>query len=253
MSLFKQLIKGIRDIHATGIVHRDLKPENIFVNPHTNVLKIGDFGLARFIEAKVHQAHQAAAAAAAAAIYFPPESSTLLTSSPPPPPPFSSSSSTHPTTTTTPYPPLPPSASTTATTTACCGGVVAGSMARTDSQASVLGEVIGTPGYTAPEGGAFCDEKADIYSAGLILLELLCPRFETIMERYETLGLFRSSHKVPEFIRVNLQPWYMLLKRMGRPNPSDRPSATEVYRNVKAILVPVIIESAQADEEYDEL
>lgn len=31
-------------------MHRDLKPENIFVDPSTHVLKIVDFGLAKFIQ-----------------------------------------------------------------------------------------------------------------------------------------------------------------------------------------------------------
>ena len=54
-----QITKGIKDIHlryeifkyfnCRGIVHRDIKPENIFVDKH-NTLKIGDFGLARFID-----------------------------------------------------------------------------------------------------------------------------------------------------------------------------------------------------------
>eukprot|EP00916_Digyalum_oweni_P020683 GHVL01034477.1.p1 GENE.GHVL01034477.1~~GHVL01034477.1.p1 ORF type:complete len:943 (+),score=198.64 GHVL01034477.1:114-2942(+) len=48
LKLFKQLIKGVRDVHSRGIVHRDLKPENIFINTATGRLKIGDFGLARY-------------------------------------------------------------------------------------------------------------------------------------------------------------------------------------------------------------
>ncbi|SBS94555.1 eukaryotic translation initiation factor 2-alpha kinase, putative (PK4) [Plasmodium ovale curtisi] len=50
--LFKQLIKGLKDIHSTCFIHRDLKPENIFVDLDTYILKIGDLGLVRFIEEK---------------------------------------------------------------------------------------------------------------------------------------------------------------------------------------------------------
>ena len=32
-------------LHSEGIIHRDLKPANIFIEG--NILKIGDFGLAR--------------------------------------------------------------------------------------------------------------------------------------------------------------------------------------------------------------
>lgn len=40
----KNVINGIRFIHARGYIHRDIKPENLFVNRKGNVL-IGDFGL----------------------------------------------------------------------------------------------------------------------------------------------------------------------------------------------------------------
>lgn len=47
--LFKQIIKGLRDIHRNCFIHRDLKPENIFVDDGNN-LKIGDLGLVGFIQ-----------------------------------------------------------------------------------------------------------------------------------------------------------------------------------------------------------
>lgn len=65
---------------------------------------------------------------------------------------------------------------------------------------SYKGEVIGTPAYAAPEGGGLCDEKADIYSGALILLELLCPRFTTVMERVRTLEDFKLNYAVREAI-----------------------------------------------------
>ncbi|CAJ0956725.1 unnamed protein product, partial [Mesorhabditis belari] len=42
---FRQLINGLEFIHGYGVTHRDIKPENLFLTK-TDVLKIGDFGLA---------------------------------------------------------------------------------------------------------------------------------------------------------------------------------------------------------------
>lgn len=129
---------------SRGIVHRDIKPENIFINHNPLLLKIGDFGLARFIEDKI----------------------------------------------TTCKPP------------GGCGGATPSQpelsleFPQHDSVVSAKGLVIGTPGYTAPEGGALCTEKVDVFSAALILLELLCPRFGTTMERHQTLENFRTRQKV---------------------------------------------------------
>ena len=47
------IIDALVYCHAMGIIHRDLKPENLLFtgrNPTTSILKISDFGLARFIE-----------------------------------------------------------------------------------------------------------------------------------------------------------------------------------------------------------
>ncbi|KFG55582.1 eIF2 kinase IF2K-A (incomplete catalytic triad), partial [Toxoplasma gondii FOU] len=145
LELFKQLMKGIRDIHERGIVHRDLKPENIFVDPDTLVLKIVDFGLAKFIQRE----NPSGAAAGGAPGGLEPGGP---------------------------------------------GGAdgldvgernrekqrqkIKGLLAKArrmgkNMEMSYKGEVIGTPAYAAPEGGGLCDEKADIYSSALILLELL--------------------------------------------------------------------------------
>lgn len=47
--LFIQLMTALKYIHQSGLIHRDIKPENIFVDPNTNKLKVGDFGLAKTV------------------------------------------------------------------------------------------------------------------------------------------------------------------------------------------------------------
>ncbi|GAW81749.1 eukaryotic translation initiation factor 2-alpha kinase [Plasmodium gonderi] len=182
--LFKQLIKGLKDIHSTCFIHRDLKPENIFVDPDTYTLKIGDLGLVRFIEEKKREKDLNTIDAFKDNIYTDINQNTIT------------------------------------------------------SQISLKGQIIGTPGYTAPEGGALCDEKADIYSAALILLELLCPRFNTIMERYKRLNDFRNYYAVPDYVKIHLNPWYILMLQMSKPNPADRPSAADLYSKIKVLLDP---------------
>ncbi|CDR94646.1 PK4 protein kinase, putative [Babesia bigemina] len=172
--LFRQLIKGLRDIHANNFIHRDLKPENVFVDPNTNALKIGDFGLVGFIS-----------------------QSTRETRDTPPP-------------------------EATAQQDSC--------------ESSLPGQLIGTPGYAAPEGGFNCSEKADIFSAALILLELLSPRFHTVMERFTVLENFRNTGRVPEFIEQELSPWHRLLTEMADRVPQRRPSAVEVQKKLKGLI-----------------
>ena len=46
------IVDAIRYCHELGIVHRDLKPENLLyeTDDEQSVIKISDFGLARFVE-----------------------------------------------------------------------------------------------------------------------------------------------------------------------------------------------------------
>ncbi|XP_068100670.1 eukaryotic translation initiation factor 2-alpha kinase 1 [Hyperolius riggenbachi] len=46
LSIFCQLLEGVRYIHSMGVLHRDLKPRNIFLQGPDLHVRIGDFGLA---------------------------------------------------------------------------------------------------------------------------------------------------------------------------------------------------------------
>ena len=41
-------LRGLEHIHRCWMLHRDLKPNNLLISPGTGLLKIADFGLARF-------------------------------------------------------------------------------------------------------------------------------------------------------------------------------------------------------------
>ncbi|MGE0598930.1 MAG: protein kinase [Dehalococcoidia bacterium] len=47
LSLFRDVVEGIRDAHAEGLVHRDIKPDNVVVaNSRASVI---DFGICQFV------------------------------------------------------------------------------------------------------------------------------------------------------------------------------------------------------------
>jgi serine/threonine protein kinase len=47
----KQILNGLKDLHALNVIHRDLKLPNILINDA--VLKIGDLGFAKRLNDKV--------------------------------------------------------------------------------------------------------------------------------------------------------------------------------------------------------
>uniref|UniRef100_UPI00262D5EC8 protein kinase domain-containing protein n=1 Tax=uncultured Endozoicomonas sp. TaxID=432652 RepID=UPI00262D5EC8 len=48
-ALGRQMLKQLRDVHATGICHRDIKPKNILID-NKGCIKLVDFGLAKYDE-----------------------------------------------------------------------------------------------------------------------------------------------------------------------------------------------------------
>lgn len=163
--LFRQIVEGLAHIHGQGIIHRDLTPNNIFFDAR-NDIKIGDFGLAKFL--KLEQLDQ----------------ETVFPSDVP--------------------------------------GV------------SIDGTgQIGTYFYTAPEieqGWPKIDEKADMYSLGVVFFELWHP-FGTSMERHIILSDLKQKGELPAAWVTEFPEQAFLLRRLLSPIPADRPSATELLQD----------------------
>ncbi|KAF5733896.1 Kinase family protein isoform 2 [Tripterygium wilfordii] len=165
---FRQIVEGLAHIHGQGIIHRDLTPSNIFFDAR-NDIKIGDFGLAKFL--KLEQLDQDSG--------FP-------------------------------------------TDTAGVSGDGAG----------VTGQV-GTYFYTAPEieqGWPKINEKADMYSLGVVFFELWHP-FATAMERHIVLSDLKQKGELPQTWVAEFPEQALLLQRLMSSSSSERPSVTELLQN----------------------
>ncbi|XP_053658154.1 eukaryotic translation initiation factor 2-alpha kinase 1-like [Anopheles marshallii] len=100
-------------------------------------------------------------------------------------------------------------------------------------QSSHVGVGFGTPLYAAPEQLAGeCDPKSDIYSLGIILLELLVP-CSTDMERAETIKQVRHGQFPPDLDR----DFTGLLKNLLHIQPARRPGMHDLVEAVNRIRI----------------
>ncbi|XP_065208677.1 uncharacterized protein LOC135837363 [Planococcus citri] len=116
-------------------------------------------------------------------------------------------------------------------------GLATWNHALTDGKASHTGKVA-TPLYDAPELGTVCsgssnahyNEKVDMYSLGIIIYEMCCPRFETAMERKEVLSDLRNNPiHIPQFeLPKGLSK---LIRELLDHDSKGRPSAAEILKN----------------------
>lgn len=90
---------------------------------------------------------------------------------------------------------------------------------------------VGTFLYTAPEveTGQY-NEKCDVYSLGVVLVELFSS-FGTAMERAETLDNLRRG-KLPDDFISSYPTQAALALRMVATNPSERPSCKEILSEI---------------------
>lgn len=102
------------------------------------------------------------------------------------------------------------------------------------SKKAYLTKNIGTLIYASPEqlSQNFYDHRTDIYSLGLILLELCYP-FRTKMEKNTKFAELKSNMQVPELLIKNYPQIAKLIVRMVSSNPKDRPSAQELIKIIE--------------------
>jgi len=247
--IFGQILDGLVYIHSKGIVHCDLKPTNIFLDKNDDV-KIGDFGLATYVmsggfrtdsNSNVSELPSFSASLASGV-----DKSVRKRFGEG----VSSSTSTG----------GGDESDSQAQKRVNVGGSLAESKSELRSEvktgeeasklramdASMLSEdeasgvsetesqgKVGTFLYIPPEGGGH-GTKGDMYSAGIILLEMFY-KFSTKMERYMVLTRLRAGEMEAFPLGLTQHPaWASLrpvLELLLRRNPVERPSAVQLLNS----------------------
>mmetsp|Transcript_75249 Transcript_75249/g.243308 ORF Transcript_75249/g.243308 Transcript_75249/m.243308 type:complete len:572 (-) Transcript_75249:295-2010(-) len=89
--------------------------------------------------------------------------------------------------------------------------------------------------YCAPEGASHATAASDIFSAAVIILELLCPPIWGSVTSGAALAALRERCELPHHIEEGLPGHAELLRRMASPRPEDRPTAAEAYATLKKL------------------
>jgi serine/threonine protein kinase len=211
LDIFQQIVMGLAHVHAKGIIHRDLKPANIFASSDGRVIKIGDFGLSKQLLGV--------------------KSSTT-------PNQHQDTTPTSKTAARTEY----------SHTQECWHQAKANDGAliqihKTKTQTLVeygkttvdpLTAGVGTASYASPEQvkSRTYGTAADIFSAGLILLELLSC-FETEHERLHNFQQCRNQ-RLPPWIHKIYPDIAAIILACTRADPNQRPTAKDLLERIMA-------------------
>ncbi|XP_026285032.1 eukaryotic translation initiation factor 2-alpha kinase 1-like [Frankliniella occidentalis] len=94
---------------------------------------------------------------------------------------------------------------------------------------------VGTRMYAAPEQlRGKCTSKSDLYSLGIVLLELLQP-FHTDMERMKVIQELRTGHLPPE-LTTTWPHAARLISDLLVTSPASRPTANELLQRVDVLI-----------------
>jgi serine/threonine protein kinase len=212
LEIFEQIVKGLAHVHEQGIIHRDLKPANIFASKNGQVIKLGDFGLSKQLldmshggkknptddscnsESKTSSGQDEFSTKSHNEHWHNAKKGTLI------PRPNPSTSMTQFRKAPTPSNPL----------------LTAG---------------IGTRSYAAPEQltSKTYSTAADIFSLGLIFLELVCC-FETEHERLDNFQRCREQQGLQQWLVDRYPNIANIIVACTQPDPWQRPSANSIIK-----------------------
>ena len=215
LEIFEQIVKGLAHVHEKGIIHRDLKPANIFASKNGQIIKIGDFGLSKQLLG-INRNGENGDSQPAESKSSPRDAQNCD---------ISGSYHDHwhnaKKGVMIPW----PNDSKTAIT-----------QFRKQDQFLTMG--IGTRSYAAPEQlqSKFYSTAADIFSLGLIFLELVCC-FETEHERLHNFQKCRQQEGLQQWLMEQYSEIANIILACTQPDPANRPSAKHILEMLSRQLM----------------
>ena len=241
IAIFTQITKGLEYIHSQGLIHRDLKPSNIFVLDYDGshslknaCLKIGDFGVATFISDEFETNTPNSSPSDKWRKTLPSTSEPMMSKLSMIEDDFdngSASSFSKPieigngSIKSSPLQIVPPSPAN------------SGRFHHQNGNCSMSAHSyrttgIGTVAYASPEQlrKDTYDEKTDLYSLGIIFLELYHV-FYTRMERAEILKNLRKHRRLPANFQNQYPKEASIILWLTDSDPAARPSASDILNS----------------------